>query len=381
MRKIGIATITYTKEEAYNYGNVLQNYALSKFLSEFEYEVETIYYNASIPAFTKKMEQMNKKKRITLIQLVDDVLRVVRRKLFKRKLAEKKIERNKAFAKFIDRNIRYSTHDYDFQSDFSELNELYDKIIVGSDQVWNPYYEGSNVFFYLPFLEKNKRITYAPSLGVNHIPLEMKEKIGKWLRNFDAITIREKSGQEMLHTEYGILSTVVCDPVFLLKKEEWISLAGERLTSDKYICTYFLGKQMNRTKNYVKRLSKKYGFRIIDIYSWDNPDSYFAGPKEFLSLIKDAEFVVTDSFHGVAFSIIFDKIIALVDRNSSVTKKEYDMSNRIYDLIKIAGLGNRNLDSLMEFDDDVYHNTRTNNNMNDFIQNSRGILKKSLNED
>lgn len=374
MKKIGITTITGARSKLFNYGNIFQNYALSYYLRKQSFTVMTIYYDSIIPQFT--LNKFNKKReKENFMQRVDDIFRVIKRNYQKKKLIIKKEHRDNGFIRFIEQYLIYTKNTYNVNSNLEDLNKQFDYFITGSDQVWNPYYEGANEFFYLSFADKKKRITYAPSIGVNHIPSEMKEKMGRWLTNFEFISIRENEGKEILKNNYGIDSLVVCDPVFLLNKKEWLELINsEQVVKKPYFAVYILGKKNIKTKKNIKQMELKYGLKAVDIYTRDNPDSLFCTPTEFLEVFYNSEFIVTDSFHAVAFSIIFEKPIIVIDRNTSLK-----MSGRIENLLQLAGLKNRNIKDIL-FDKSKLNEISDleNSKLNKLITLSKEYLLNSL---
>lgn len=346
MKRIGITTITILvdNENAYNYGNKLQNYALQEFLRKNAFEAETIKYKFTTPKYNLKKEEIKENKQ-NIIQVIDDGWRIIKRKLFSKTIAEKKLQRIEKFKNFTDANIRYNSKIYDQNSNFDKLNEQYDYFITGSDQVWNPYCEGSNEFYYLTFAPKNKRIAYAPSIAVNSIPEEAKKDYKKWISEIKNVSIREDVGKEMLKKEFDIDAKLVCDPVFLLTKDMWKKIAKKVENPQKYFLIYILGKKNIETKKAIKKLEKKYNMKGIDLYTRDDKNSSFSGPEEFLGLLDNAEFVLTDSFHGTAFASIFEKPMIIVDRktNSASTK----MNSRIESLLRLLEVENRSAEYIL----------------------------------
>lgn len=377
--KIGITTITNYKEDGFvhNYGNILQNYALQSFLKNNNFNAETIYYKSFVPEYTKTMQKATKKNN-NIIQILDDIVRILNRKIKRKKLSELKEKRKDKFTKFISNYIVQSKNTYTHKSDFTKLNKKYDFFITGSDQVWNPYYEGSNPFYYLGFAEKNKRIAYAPSFGIDHIPEIIENEMKEWINNFDFISIREKVGQKILKQKFKRESQLVCDPVFLLDKKEWEKIIPKKSDiKNEYFSIYLLGKKTVETKRQIKKIEKITGLKGIDIYTADNPKSKFLGPIEFLECIKNSKFLITDSFHGTAFSIIFNTPFIIVDRNKN---KKYKMNNRIDNLISLLNAKNRNIDYLLNNIEEITtnYNIESSKSFQDLIKDSKKYLLEKL---
>lgn len=378
MKSVGIATITAARNLSFNYGNILQNYALSAFIRKKGFRVSTIYYLSTIPEFTLQKFVQEREKR-GVLQFADDALRIVRRNVQRKLLIEKKEHRDKGFLNFIDNNLVYTSETYTNKSSFTALNKEFDFFVAGSDQVWNPYYEGSNEFFYLPFADRAKRITYAPSIGVNHIPDEIKSKIGNWFQNFDSISIREEEGQRIIKENYGIDSKVVCDPVFLLSTQDWLDVSSKRSLEQSYFAVYILGKKCVETKIQLRHLEKRYGVRAIDIYTRDNPDALFCSPEEFLTVLNESEFIVTDSFHATAFSILFEKPVVIIDRNASNKHSNYKMNGRIDNLLDLVGLTNRGVLDILTGKSDLHKVADiSQSKLLEFIEYSKQYLLDSL---
>lgn len=371
--KVGICTITIQEdnENAYNYGNRLQNYALQYFLNEHGCDSETIRYKFSAPEYKAANVGVNKK---NIAQLFSDTIRIVKRNIYIREIQLKRNERKLKFDSFSEKHIKCSSMVYNANSDFEQLNDNFDCFITGSDQVWNPYCEGSNGFYYLTFAYKYKRIAYAPSIGVGAIPKEAEENFRNWVMDIPYLSVREDVGVKLLYDNAKVEAKLVCDPVFLLSKEEWMKTT-QPIKDKKYFAVYILGKKSVELKKAIKRLERLTGLKALDIYTRDDVNSQFAGIEEFLGLIMNAEFLVTDSFHGTAFSLIFGTPMIIAERN--VTPK---MNSRIDSILKIAGVGNRSLDYLMRDISLVgtINYVEVKEKMNPFIESSKRYLLDAL---
>lgn len=343
MEKIAIVTITIVEniENAYNYGNKLQMFALQEYLRTLGHSCDTIKYQFSPPVYS--LETSKKNRDFSLVQIFDDGVRILNRKRNKKRLTQLGDERRKKFDLFVEKNISMTTETYTIKSNFKELGTCYDHYIVGSDQVWNPYCEGSNEFYYLTFAPKEKRIAYAPSIGVDNIPDQILAKYVEWIKGFDKLSIREDTGKKLLKDKIGVTAQMVCDPVFLLNRDQWEAIAIKTKVEESYFVCYFLGKKTVEIKRKIKYLEKITGLKCIDMYSKDYIKSAFAGPEEFVGLIAEAKFICTDSFHGTAFATIFDVPMIVFERVS-----EHQMNSRIESLLRIVGINNRSIDDIMD---------------------------------
>lgn len=194
-----------------------------------------------------------------------------------------------------------------------ELNDEFDLFIVGSDQVWNCFTMDSEPAYFLNFVkDKKKKNAYAASFGYQVIPEEYVDFTNRYLVDFNHISVRETHGQKIIKELKGWDVPVVLDPVFLSKAEDW-NLNKSRLINYKYILVYQPQKSTTLGKK-ARKLAKEGGYKVIYISrTWDGVigkktiNMSAVAPLDFLRLIRDAEFVVTNSFHGTAFSIIFHK--------------------------------------------------------------------------
>lgn len=278
-----------TLHNAQNYGAVLQAYAMKTHLETLGYKAG-IYDAEQIPA------PVNKSLRSLSINCVLKLLKMLNRRNQK-KLTEK-------FLKFTNEN---------FDLNKSESSKVY---ISGSDQVWNPIV--INPAYYLDFVNKGSiKASYAASIGVSSIPNEKADVYKKYLSSFDYISVREMDAKRELEKIISRTDIRVdIDPTFLLTKEEWSSMAdeGEAYNRNEYILLYLLHipKNINKICHWLKKELN------CDLVLIDN-GGYLGykvkhdcilktvGPQDFLALVRGAKAVITTSFHGTAFSILFEK--------------------------------------------------------------------------
>lgn len=327
IKKIGILTF----HRAINYGAVLQAFALQEFISEKikNSEVSVInFYTELQDTSYFQYSRLNWGLRKILIYLVFQSRRAQKRKY--------------KFDSFITKYL-HLTERYADEKKFLVSPPSFDIYITGSDQVFNP----KNIYrdvYYLNFSKSVdcRKVAYAASLGVSSYAEEDRSTIQRYLSDFDSISCREKHGVDAIE-QLGFKSSHVLDPVFLLNATEWknkikFNFLKNKLPS-KYIFVYDLNGGTNLI-NKAKELSKITGLPIVCLtynilqryrlkyifYNW--------GPEEFLYYLSNADYVVTDSFHGTAFSIVFRRsfftYIAL-EKNSS----------RIYSLLDSLLLSDR----------------------------------------
>lgn len=329
--KIGIVTIT----ELDNFGNRLQNYALQEILKSLGAEVDTIpnyityRYRKSKERIVK--EFLNSLRNRNRIQL-SNILKQIRFSIFDKKYFN--------FSKY------YSEIDYISP----ELNASYDFFIAGSDQIWNPYFPFNRDFNFLTFCDREKRISYSASFGVDTIPENRINSYNVFLSGINHLSVREYAGEKIIKELTGRSSSVLVDPTLLLSYNQWLEIARKPRwikNADEYILTYFLGdiSIKNNISSKIKNDSKYKNCQIIDINNPEIIKQFIVNPSEFIWLINNAKLVVTDSFHGTVFSIILGVPFFNVNRQDS----NISMNSRIeslytiLDLEKCDGINNQHI--------------------------------------
>lgn len=294
MKKIGIITF----HKAINYGAVLQCYALQTILKKMEYDVTVIDYNPSV---------MQRNRRI--FNFSDFIMF-----LYSVKMAFSKVKAIIHFNNFLRKHLTITP----FEKIVDDNYALYDTIVIGSDQLWSPRINsGYDEVYWGNFNKKIKKITYAISMGTDHtLDVIAKEKIRKYAENFNAISVREHTLREELF-EIGITKKIekVLDPTLLLCSEDYDVIAT---TSNKY-GDYILYYEIRHDPSTISLLYKLAKYHNCKIVSLLGPRAEFddveyirlnhgdVSIEYFLGLIKHSKCVVTSSFHGTSFSIIFRK--------------------------------------------------------------------------
>lgn len=336
-KKIGILSLYYKNA---NYGGVLQAYALQNVLDNLGYPARQISYElmsgySSIPLWKRR-----------LLRWRGIYSFIVRPNwTIKNRVASLKIEK---FANKVPHTKRYTSNH------INELNDEFDIFICGSDQIWNPI--GWQPTLFLNFVTNDKRkLSYAASVARDSLSEEEINYIKEYTRDFAAISVREEKSAEIL-CKNGIDVDIMPDPTFLLKKEAWDQVACERLITDSYIFAYFLGaniKQRDDAILYAKLNNKNIVFIPYMQYAtfdWElKHKSYMIdgiGIPEFLSLIKYADEVITDSFHGTVFSIMYETPFVSLKRHSDIDKKS--MNSRIDTLLDSMDMKYRSCTNLPE---------------------------------
>lgn len=297
-----------------NYGSALQAYALQHKISELGYDSEIIDYE-----FPPR-----KQIRISFSYIFECVFDFLRALImgFPRK---KQMER---FQKFYNNHYKLSPMSYNSVTISSDPPN-YDVYMTGSDQVWNPKHIGTDTNFLLSFVPEGKtKISYASSFATSMIPDDKKALYAKYLKDYKQISVREPTGVQLVKSLSNKDAIVCCDPVFLLDRKQWDRVAenGQVNIKEKYILVYALYYMFDPYPDLLRiidHVQKELGFKVYylngrkeDAFRPNSSVLKSEGPAEFIQLIKNAEIVITSSFHGVAFSLIYDKpLMAIVRQN------------------------------------------------------------------
>ena len=326
---------TITCHDVYNLGASLQAYALMKYLENCGHDVEIIdykpFYLDHYFDFTKINPKFNKPviKWLYLLAKLPSRIAALKTRaafdFFKHK-----------YLKITDK--RYRTND-ELKSHLPQA----DCYICGSDMIWNSeHHNGKDPAFFLEFVPDNKRkIAYAASFAIEYIAPEHKAKNQQWISRLDAISVREDTALKIL-ADINIKRGVhVVDPVFLLSATEWNKIARFPTKLERYIFVYDFEKNPLIEK-LAKEYAKKTRCKIFSVYPtfYANQSFPHIAPDEFLAMIKNAELVITNSFHGVAFSIIFKRNFLVIKRHGQA------VNSRMESLLRMCNIENRLITNL-----------------------------------
>ncbi len=289
--KIGIVT-----QPLYNnYGGLLQNFALQQVLKRLGHEPKTIDF-VGRTSFTRYLLSICK-------QLLISVLKC--RRLQVRPYVAIPTFRNPIMAEFVNNHIDKTRTVYSYTNDILE-EEQFDVVITGSDQVWRPIYNSYIEDMFLKFVPSSvKKIAYAASFGVDNWEYNDKqtERCAKLAKRLDAICVREATGVELCKTHLDVNAEHVLDPTILAGAEAYGALLKENTEEQDYLFAYILDITPEK-QAYVESIAKSKGLKVI-IKSADKNATLSV--EDWLSMIANSSMVVTDSFHGTVFSILFHK--------------------------------------------------------------------------
>lgn len=317
--KIALITIVDKK----NYGNRLQNYAIQKIIQEMGHDCVTIQYQSyhSYKSF-------------------------VRHKLFKRKRCIINDEHINAFNRFNSKYINMSDDIENALWTSWKFKTSYDAYIVGSDQVWNPYYDLGINLFMLSNVRNYKKISLAASIGVSELPEEKKRLYKTRISRFAHLSVREESAKTLLQDLFADKKIeVLIDPTLALNISDWVKFEKKPSTipKQKYVVKYILGKTEEKQNKDYNEFILKNKYQSVELYNKDIEEWYDIDPCEFLWLIHHAEMVITDSFHASVFAIRYNIPFVVVKRYT--TSSKYGMESRFDELFKNTGIEPRYYDN------------------------------------
>lgn len=327
--KVGVLTF----QQADNFGAALQAYALVRYLQCLGYDAEIINYHSSILA--EKYSDVN---------MIASEEFFSWKKMLRVLLSKPLLRRRKSKFSEFRKEMSISKRVY-IKEDLERINDVYDAFIAGSDQIWNYEIQGADTTYLLDFIkDNNKKMSYASSFGLERIDDSMRPVYAQYLSDIPLLSVREEQARRIVLELIGRAPEVVLDPCLLLTADEWKrKTVPHRLIKKPYVVIYMFTGQ-NFDKILVESNLNVDDYTIVKINGNITYDDFldpktkvrFAiGPKEFLNLILHADLVLTDSFHGTVFSVIFRKRFVTVLRESS------GKNARITDFLTPIGLENR----------------------------------------
>ena len=384
-KKVGIVSCYFK----HNYGSMLQAYATQQILDNMGIENETINIDENVDfAKGKKKYYMTQITNFTFIKSKLGMVKLKLDKKTKKGLGKNISIRDKKYKEF-EQKFKL-TKPYKTYAELTEKCKDYSSVVVGSDQLWLPVNVVADYYTLNWVPDDVNKISLATSFGVSQIPDKYKEDYKSFLGRIDNLSVREDTGVKLVKELAQKDATLVCDPTLLLTKQEWMQIQEqEPIIKDKYILCYFLGNNIEHRK-FAERLREKTGCKIVslnhadeyvkysDIFADETP--YDIGPAEWINLIRNAEYVCTDSFHGTVFSLINNTKFFTFERYSNKNSK-VSTNSRIYSLLEIVELkerilsGTENVEDVLEYDINF---DKVNKKLDEFRKESRTFLERSL---
>lgn len=331
-----------------NYGGMLQAYATISMLQQMGIDYELIRYEKEwkLSSIVKAVPRLLNR------VLLNDKYEAIQKRIglqIHPEFAKNNRIRLVAFNEFNKSHFTKLSPVYKGYTELCEAARKYTAVVTGSDQLWSP--AGLPTGFYnLKFVADNiRKVSWASSFGVRNIPWYQKKRTREYLKRIDFISMRENRGAEIVEEILGKKVPVLMDPVFAFDKDAWSRLIPSKdVEWDNYIFCYFLGNNPEY-RVAAKRLAEETGRKIItlrhlDRYvpydeSFGDVAPYDVSPERFLNILRNASAVCTDSFHGMAFSIIYEKKFIVFNRyNDNATCSK---NTRIDSLSANLGLEDR----------------------------------------
>ena len=299
MKKIRLAKLTLNGY--FNYGNLLQSYALQQILRRYAECVDTIWHTTDnfMPSTWGKWTWK------------EPIKWLLNRNSFRSDMVSGRIGwemvRQGKIKDWADRYLQIRVE----RDDLSEIEREYDFFVVGSDQVWNPYFGDLSTNF-LQFAPKGKRISYAASIACSTIPSELQDTYHQGLLGMRSISMREQDGADIVRRLTRRDVSVHIDPTLYLSSDAWdgVSRIPSWYHGKPYLLTYFLGPMPKE----VRRIADALNLPLVNLLDPKVYAHYVTGVDEFIWAVKHAELIYTDSFHGTVFSIIYRRPFVVCDR-------------------------------------------------------------------
>lgn len=347
-----IAIVTFHRTG--NYGAALQSFALQTVLSR-QFDVDILDYR------NEYLEKLYSRKNYS----VKDKTRLIARRIVYPLKTSQLETRKKRFDNFYQKFHHLSSNVYD-AGNISEATNIYDAFIAGSDQVWNPHLSRNDWNYFLEFAPTEKRFSYAASINTNNNG-ETNERMRKDLSEFQSILVRENKTIPFLESiEVKKHAFAVCDPVFLMTTDEWgkVLSLGDIHNKGKHVLLYTVAN-VKESLNFANELAKENNLPVVSIGSNQSVKTVDgvtnildAGPIEFLRYIQEAAFVVTSSFHAMAFSIIFN-----IPFYYELCQDGSNNNDRLENVADVLHLKNRNISCI-----------QSNSNLDDIDWNEVNLL-------
>lgn len=359
---------TITCHEVYNHGASLQEYALLFYLNTAGFSAQTIHY---------KPDYLSRQFKFGAVSNPEYDKPFIKYLYLIAKLPErvKSLQRKRAFDNFASKYIPIEQDLYKTNEDLKNKIPDADVFICGSDQIWNSFFQnGKDPAFYLDFVpDQTLKISYAASFAIDEIATDLKSFVQQKVARLDHISVRETSGKRIL-SDLGIDTvTQVLDPVFLLPASHWETKFVTPIAVD-YIFIYDFDSNPVIEK-IAKKMALEKGWKLFTVnqnIKYADTNFYLKGPEKFLSLMYHAQFVITNSFHSVAFSLIFNKQFVVFNRTDKI-------NTRMRDLLGLFGLSSLLIATQKEFESipiTVYANLEE--RMNRAIYGSKQFLHQAL---
>lgn len=350
--KIGIMTFY----AAHNNGAALQAFALQQCLNKLGADSELIrFYDEHNEKTVKKHSRL-----YNIIHNPKILLNILKHFNRIKKTRGLSVLTNKAFLEFQERKFNVSKEYYYTYDDLKKSNTIYNSFITGSDMVWTPIGQNLKAYF-LQYADKGKRFSFSPSLtGIDNFTLEQHRDIQKYLNEMDIISCRESEGVDYVKRTIGKDCLQTVDPTLLFTKSEWCTELGIEVNKNKkpYILVYMFDNLSIKLKKNLERISsdKNYAIRYIPMnmkqqeIEVNNGYRVSYGPLDFVRLFMNASFIVTNTYHGLMFSLLSENPFVLVHRSKNNKWKSNE--GRMSYILNLLKCSNRYIEQEQNIIDD-----------------------------
>lgn len=380
MKKIGIVTLYYKN---YNYGGLLQAYAMQKVTEDLGYDSKLIsYYKGKYSYFLRRLFKIN---------VSNTIKNIYNRLRYKSKMNDADFRNHiNSRIKNFEEFIAYIPHTEVYnEKNIKQCVNDFNCFICGSDQIWNPgWWNGA---YFLDFVDgkEKRKIAYAASIGRDSLSVSERKYMKNRLSDFYMISVRESNAKPMLASFIDKDIKFVLDPTLLVSRNQWHNLQTSVTIDEPYAFIYMVGNEKNYKKD-LCHICKVLNIKTVILpntkFTYDKSDEkygdiklYEVGPREWLYLMENATYVFTDSFHGMVFSTIFEKNFWGFERE----KEGHTSTNsRIYSFLKLLGLQDRLINPQMFSSPETFKTSIDYNEINNKISKlkeySLNILADSL---
>lgn len=354
MKKIAITTLSNST----NYGGILQAVALNYVLTKMNMDVTFITHQKMQSAWNSSIEYVERRIRLYGCKDLKNFCRIIGGigKTFISNIHYlERREKIDNFKKFISENIKITPY-YNSYEKVGKYCSGYDAYITGSDQVWNNVFNFGEFdpVYLLEFVNKKAKYSYGASAGGDKSEDYITELVER-TKDFSAISIREQSFATAMN-EHGAKNVVsVLDPTLLLTKKEWETFEKkpQRDIPEHYIIVYFLEKDSDNDP-YIKKVAEEKGLPIVNLLpnhkrsNYNQIKDFTAGPSDFLYYLHHADYVITNSFHAVVFSLQFEKKFIALSRHGQESRVEDLLKS-----VKLEGHAIKSIDETNVIDEEI----------------------------
>ena len=362
-----------------NFGTCLQAFALYNAIKELGCKPIIIRYNRG----NSKVESSTGLSRI-ISRISDKNITQIIQYIQNRKFIA---ARKAGFAKFKSNHFEFSSEQLYRDSDLTVLLNDFDTFVCGSDMIWSEEFEPDWDFFYINFADTKRKIAFSPSFGKNEMTelnmAKSKELIEKFAEK--QRSCRDETGVAMIREKFGLTAYHTLDPTMLFDKQYWLKKVENqgRLVNESYTLTYAFGGLKGPRHNIFRQVAKwnlGQTKTLCDFTDKNSISGIVNDPFAFLRAFRDAEFIMTDTFHGLIFSLLFEKPFVCMEREDGGHWAKY--ADRMISTLKMLGLEDRYVNSKTNISDNFKHldYTKVNEILNEKRVDSWNFLKTALEE-